>query len=155
MGRGIRVSEKHGVNPSMGVCFWCGGDDGTVLLVGRLPNDAEAPRKMIASYEPCPTCHEQFAKGITIMECNERGVEGQAPITPKGEHPILYPTGRLVVVKDGVIEKLFDDRTVEHVNRKRMAYIDEEAFQTIFAPAIEAEGEIAVPRSVMEKPNGS
>lgn len=24
MGRGIRLSEKHGVNPSVGVCYYCG-----------------------------------------------------------------------------------------------------------------------------------
>ena len=40
----IKVSEKHGVNPSMEVCFICGQDTGAILLLGRLPGDKEAPR---------------------------------------------------------------------------------------------------------------
>ena len=43
--RGIRLSEKHGVNPSIGVCFYCNQDNGEVVLPGRLPDDREAPRR--------------------------------------------------------------------------------------------------------------
>lgn len=155
MARGdIRLSEKHGVNPSLGVCFWCGQDDGTILLVGKLPGDAEAPRKMMVSYEPCPTCADQFALGIAIFECNEWGVEGQASITPKGQQPVLYPTGRLVVMREAAVERIFDDAVTEQIIRKRKAYIDPEAFEALFGALPGSGEEIVVPPSVMERPDG-
>ncbi len=152
MARGdIRLSEKHGVNPSLGICFWCGEAD-TVVLLGKLPGDAQAPHKMILDYEPCPKCADQFALGIGIFECNEHGVEGQAPITPKGQHPILYPTGRLVVLKPDAVERIFDDGVTEQILRKRKAYIDTEAFDALFGALPGSGAEIEVPPSVMEKP---
>ena len=63
----IKLSEKHGVNPSLTVCFWCGEHTGIALLV-RLPGDKEAPKEIIADYEPCDKCKEQWNKGIPIIE---------------------------------------------------------------------------------------
>lgn len=58
----IKVSEKHGVNPSIGICAFCGKESGEVLLLGRLLGDKEAPRQMIANpHEPCDTCKKERA----------------------------------------------------------------------------------------------
>lgn len=45
MSKDIRVSEKHGVNPSITICPICGKETGIVLL-GKLKGDEEAPRKL-------------------------------------------------------------------------------------------------------------
>lgn len=58
MSKSIRFSEKHGVNPSLLVCLVCGKDTG-VALVGRLPYDKEAHRKM-SDRGPCEACEEKF-----------------------------------------------------------------------------------------------
>lgn len=71
--KGIRVSEKHGVNPTVVLCFWCGQERGDIALLGRLPNDAEAPRRAVIDHEPCDACKERMDKGITIFECEEDG----------------------------------------------------------------------------------
>jgi len=42
----LRLSEKHGVNPAIPLCFLCGKEKNVVLLAGRLPNDEE-PREML------------------------------------------------------------------------------------------------------------
>jgi hypothetical protein len=60
----IMVSEKHGVNPSLMRCPCCGKDTGVALL-GRLPNDAEAPRQ-IPDVEPCEACRAEFTRYKTL-----------------------------------------------------------------------------------------
>lgn len=82
----IKLSPKHGINPSLEVCFYCGADIGVALL-GKLPNDAEAPRKICTSYEPCEDCKKSFKDKVILLECNQ------------GEKP----TGRYwLVIKDSV-----------------------------------------------------
>lgn len=58
----IRLSKKHGVNPSVTVCAVCGKDLG-VALFGRLKGDVEAPRKVFDA-EPCDDCKTSFEKHI-------------------------------------------------------------------------------------------
>jgi hypothetical protein len=58
----IPLSPKHGVNPSLLVCPVCGKDSG-VALCGRLPQDAEAPHRML-DQSPCPTCEGLLSTNI-------------------------------------------------------------------------------------------
>lgn len=58
MSKGIRVSEKHGVNPSITICPICGKETGIALL-GKLKGDKEAPRKIIGDL--CDKCKARVA----------------------------------------------------------------------------------------------
>lgn len=66
MSKSIRISEKHGVNPCIPICFFCGKEKNEVALLGRLPNDAEAPMKAVLNYEPCEECAEHMKTGIIV-----------------------------------------------------------------------------------------
>ena len=49
---GIKLSPKHGLNPTIPVCFWCGEERNEVALLGhsgdgRKHEDFEAPRHMV------------------------------------------------------------------------------------------------------------
>lgn len=103
MGKGIKVSPKHGLNPTIPICFWCGKERGEVALLGRLPGDAEAPKNVVLDYEPCECCRADMARGFTLMEAtnhpNDRGqVEAQTGV---------YPTGRFLVIKKEIALKAF------------------------------------------------
>lgn len=64
----IRLSDKHGVNPSILVCPICYTDSG-VALFGRLKGDEEAPRRTLDS-DPCDACKKWIDEGrILIVEC--------------------------------------------------------------------------------------
>lgn len=54
----IKISPKHGLNPSVVICPCCGGEDG-VALYGKLMDDAEAPRK-VYNHSPCQNCITKF-----------------------------------------------------------------------------------------------
>lgn len=67
----ITLSEKHGVNPSVLHCFICGKETGVALL-GKLKDDAEAPRDMTNPNEFCDECKAQLDAGNKfVLEVEE------------------------------------------------------------------------------------
>lgn len=95
MSKSIRVSEKHGLNPTIPVCFYCGKQKNEIALMGHMKGDIEAPKNMVLDYEPCDECKKQWEKGVTLIEVTK------VPF-PDGRPPIqhdAYPTGRCAVVK--------------------------------------------------------
>lgn len=90
---GIKLSKKHGVNPSMDICMFCGEAKGIVLM-GKLPNDVEAPRGIITNYEPCNVCKEKFKNDIIVIEVSSKPLSKNQPPIQAG----AYPTGRWVGV---------------------------------------------------------
>lgn len=102
MSKGIRISEKYGLNPSITTCFWCGKDVG-VALFGRTKGDVEAPKRICLDLEPCDECQKRFAEGVHFIEVTPDGSRyGNSPkfaFRPEGEAIPMYPTGRFAVVK--------------------------------------------------------
>ena len=112
-GGGVELSPKHGLNPMLTTCFWCGEPTG-VAIVGRLradgDNDAEAPRSSCVDLEPCAKCRKKFEQGVLAIEVTEDGSKfgnnERFSFGAKDGPQHLWPTGRYAVlraeaVKDG------------------------------------------------------
>lgn len=101
--KGIILSPKHGVNPSLLKCFWCGKDKGVALL-GRLKGDAEAPREIIPDPEPCDACKAAMAKGVTLLEVSDDGSRFHGntafSVADADGHRHWF-TGRMAVLREG------------------------------------------------------
>ena len=94
MSRGIPISKKHGVNPTMLICPICHHETNSLALLGRLPGDAEAPLYSF-DREPCDDCRGVIeAGGVMLIEV-KNGSTGQNP----------ERTGYVVGVKAGVIDE--------------------------------------------------
>ena len=96
---GIRVSPKHGLNPCIPVCFYCGEQKNEIALLGRIGDgrrgeDFEAPKNAVLDYVPCEECQKKFAEGVLIIEVKEVPDRLQLPIAEGA-----YPTGRYSVVR--------------------------------------------------------
>lgn len=108
---GIRLSDKHGVNPSVYKCFWCGGDIG-VALFGRLKDDVEAPRTCYVDYDPCDKCKETWERGVIFIEVSKHPQhDGQLSLQPSVpyEGGDAYPTGRHFGLTFEGFKHIFDD----------------------------------------------
>ncbi len=130
----IRLSEKHGVNPGLGICFWC-GEASEVILFGKMQGDAQAPQETCLGYEPCSKCQEQFAKGIVVIEVSEDETErATVPLIENAEEALyLYPTGSHVVITREAAQRLFQpEEMVESILEHGRAVMDSEAFQGLF-----------------------
>lgn len=89
----ILLSEKHGVNPALDCCFYCGKEVG-IILCGKLKNDEKAPMHVCSSVEPCDECKEKYKDCCLIVEKE-----------PEGE-----PTGRWIAIpKEHIVEEMRDN----------------------------------------------
>lgn len=118
MSKGIEVSPKHGLNPTIPVCFWCGKDKNEIALLGRIrekiknryganvtkqDSDIEAPSRMVIDYEPCDECMKMWDSGVAVIEVQETPIMPNQPEIQKG----IYPTGRFAVVTVEGADRVF------------------------------------------------
>lgn len=126
MSKSIKVSPKHGVNPSIDHCFWCGKKIG-IALFGKLKNDAEAPKNVCTSYEPCEECKFQMEQGITFMEATETPPNPNTP--PLGN---AYPTGRMFILTEDAVKHLLNDGPLKDtVLEKRKCFLTPDMFDSL------------------------
>ena len=99
----IKLSSKHGVNPCIPICFFCGEQKNEIALLGELPNDAEAPKNLLLDYIPCDSCQSVMDEGVTVIEVDTTpNFDNQPPIQDD-----LYPTGRYLVLKVEAANRIF------------------------------------------------
>ena len=104
MSKGIKISPKYGVNPTIPVCFWCGKQKNEIALMGHMKGDLEAPKNMVLDYVPCEECQSHMAMGVAVLEASDHpNTEGQPPMQ-KG----VYPTSRFVVVTTECADRVFN-----------------------------------------------
>lgn len=110
--KSIKVSPKHGVNPSLGLCPLCGKENGEIYLLGKLKGDAEAPRKAcIRGGSPCDKCSEYMRMGFLIIVCKD------------GSEKDPYRTGQIYVVTLDAARRMFPSIS----ENDRAAFVEESA----------------------------
>jgi len=116
----IKISPKHGLNPSVTVCFFCGKSVG-VAICGHLKGDQEAPRTMM-SYpeEACDECKDWMTKGIYLV-----GIDPERSDPKKGLNG-FYRSGQCTVVSEEAFRRLFDGgaEAVKFGLKHRWTFID-------------------------------
>lgn len=109
MNKNIRLSEKHGVNPSVQICILCRKPMG-VVLHGRLPGDEEAPREVV-TLETCDKCRGLTKQGVIFLE------------TEDDKHP-PKPTGKLFVLRREAIPKIIKEKELaEDILQQGVAFV--------------------------------
>lgn len=104
MSKGIRVSEKHGVNPSITICPICGKETGIALL-GKLKGDKEAPMRMLS--DPCDDCVSKLGNDkIYILAINDQGYGTKAIIIKRSALNIPVK-GYMTLMKENEFDKVF------------------------------------------------
>lgn len=104
MSKGIRVSEKHGVNPSITICPICGKETGIVLL-GKLKGDKEAPMRILS--DPCDDCVSKLGNDkIYILAINDQGY-GTKDIIIERSALNIPVKGCMILMKENEFDKVF------------------------------------------------
>ena len=115
--KGITLSPKHGVNPCIPICCWCGKEKNEIALLGKLKGDAEAPRSAILDYEPCDYCLEKFKLGVVLIEVTDVQPSDKRPPISSQNDMKVYPTFRYSIIKLEAAKKLFDTVKLENGSR--------------------------------------
>lgn len=129
----IRLSEKHGVNPTLVICFYCNKENGELALLGQLPGDAEAPRKAAIDQVPCGACKKLMEMGVILISVDEAKTEDQ-------RNP--YRTGGWVVVRDEFIGRLISNEELRaDILKKRVSFITNEIWNAVGLPRVDGKEE--------------
>jgi len=129
----IRISPKHGLNPTIPVCFHCGQQKNEIALLGKLKNDAEASKYTVLDYEPCDACKEQIKSEYVMLT-------GVTPIQPDARMPITkmdgkeyYPT-ESIKIRERILGDIFpSEELVSSLKDKRRGFIEDAALQSLKA----------------------
>lgn len=68
------MSKKHGVNPSLMLCPYCGKETG-IALFGKLKGDKEAPKNVIGN-GLCDDCKKKVEDGLVLIIEAEQTSDG-------------------------------------------------------------------------------
>ena len=127
----VRISPKHGLNPTMAVCFFCGEHTGEIALLGKIGrNDTEAPREAVISYEPCKACKDNMSKGITLIGVKDQLFD-RPPIASTENGRDVYPTGSMAVVTEDFVRRFFIEPAASDLIKNRKGLLPEEVVQHI------------------------
>ena len=138
MANNITLSPKHGLNPTIPVCAWCGEPKNEIALMGRIKTDKrgedlQAPMHCVLDYEPCEHCKEQWSVGVAVLEATTRRPTPYRPPIQKQGNDEIYPTMRLVVIKPEAATRLFNT----DFSAGQKVLLEDEAFEQIFGGALD------------------
>ena len=126
--KSIRLSPKHGVNPTMGVCPICNEPSGTIMLLGLIKgkerSDPGAPR-YVRDDQPCDKCVEYMEQGVIFISVRDGQPESQNP----------YRTGKFCVVTDEGVRRIVETpELLADILKKRVAFIEDATWELIGLP---------------------
>lgn len=119
MSNSIKLSKKHGVNPTIPKCFVCNEDKNEIILMGRLKDDAEAPKNVCFDNEPCNKCKEHMRKGIIMISVKDGEKDTDNP----------YRTGGWIVLKEDAFPNMS-----EEIKRVRMCFVPDSVWDELNLP---------------------
>jgi len=122
MSGSIKLSERYGVNPAIPKCYYCNEDKNLLILVGRLPGDAEAPQGRVWDKEPCDKCQEWMKQGIILVSVDESKTEDRG-------NP--WRTGGWVVIREEAFRRMFSGDIVERVCKSRFCFVPDEVWDQV------------------------
>ncbi len=117
----MHVSEKHGINPAIPICFYCGEEKNEIILAGYIKGDMEAPKNSVWNMEPCDKCTEYMKMGIILMSVEDNADE---------QNP--YRTGKLAVITEESVKRIFTD--YEKILECRFAFIEDSVWEELKLP---------------------
>lgn len=124
----IKISKKHGVNPCIPICCWCGKEREEIALLGKLKGDVEAPKHAILDYEPCDECKKKFMLGVVLIEVIlTEPADGRPPISEDNGNPV-YPTFKWSVLKTDTAKRIFCN---DHLKDSSKLLLDEEIYSRL------------------------
>ena len=127
----ITLSKKHGLNPAIPKCFYCGQDKNEIILAGKMKGDQQAPQGMIWDEQPCDKCMEFMKEGVILISVNEQ-------LTTDVKNP--YRTGGFAVVREEMIRRLVQPQQLaKQIIKRRVAFIPDEVWHAIGLPPIHGE----------------
>lgn len=122
----VRLSPKHGVNPSLSVCFFCQKDKNEIILPGLMRGDMQAPQRAVWDKNPCQECQAYMEQGIILISVDE---------SKSSDRDNPYRTGGWCVLKEDAIKRMLSPgEFLDSVLKKRIAFVPDQVWDGVGLP---------------------
>lgn len=121
----LRLDPKHGVNPAIPRCFYCGDAKNELILAGFRGGSA-APQNAVWDKTPCDKCQGFMAQGVVLMSVRDGETSEDNP----------YRTGGFCVVTRESIRRIFTEDAVEKVLRAKCAFVEDSTWRHMGLPML-------------------
>ena len=143
---GLRLHSKHGLNPTMTNCYFC-GEPSEILLVGNAVNqfkkagvhvseDGRMPHEIGAiNTTPCQKCEEYMKKGIMLISIRDGEGKEVEQATKEKRIPTPYRTGKICVMTEKGFLKIPMPKTLQkQVLRARFLFVPDTIWEMLGLP---------------------
>lgn len=141
----IHLHRKHGLNPALTTCYFCNEASGILLAgaevkkfkeVGLADDDGRMKMNIgVIDTRPCSKCEDLMKKGIILISIRDDATKEIDSANIEQRIPNPYRTGGWCVVTEDYIRRMIaDPKLVEHVLKKRMAFIPDQAWDVLGLP---------------------
>jgi hypothetical protein len=128
----MRLHPKHGVNPCIPTCFYCGEGKNEIILLGAMSKHItghdEAPMHgPCFDKEPCDKCKGYMKQGIILISVDA---------AKSDDHSNPYRTGCFCVVKEEAVKRwgINSQELLDSILKDRVAFIPDDAWDKIGLP---------------------
>lgn len=120
----MRISPKHGLNPMIPLCYYCGKEKNELALLGRLKGDEKAPGKAAIDLIPCEDCMKAMEKGIMLIGVKDGSSKTEADNPER--------TGDILVIKEEAARMLFEGADFSKI---RACFVEDSVLKSLKAHA--------------------
>jgi len=118
----IRLHRKHGLAPTIPICFFCGKEKNEVALLGAAwKGEEEPPMNMCIDHNPCDECAEYMKQGIILVS-----------VRNGSDHKDPHRTGGWAVIKEEAFVRFAGE---DHpAFQSRFCFIEDHAWDMLGLP---------------------
>lgn len=127
----IRLSPRHGLNPAIPICFYCGEEKNEIIIAGHLRGDEQAPHHAVWDRIPCDECRDWMKQGVILISVKDG--------CPAAINP--HRTGGWCVVKDNFIHEMRkvmkeeSKTSLDSALRHRVMFLEDRVWSMLGLPA--------------------
>lgn len=123
----VRISPKHGANPTIPVCLYCGKEKDEIVICGRINRkDDQMPLNSVIDAIPCENCQELWKNGIVLIRACDTKHENMVPVTAQNNQKV-WLDGSTILLREEAAQRMFDT----HMVKGDRAYLEDKVFDVL------------------------
>lgn len=125
----IPVSPKHGLNPTVPVCLYCGKDKNEIAVCGKVnKQDDEMPMRCVIDALPCDECRKLWQAGVVLIRASKTKKGRMVPVKAPDGTSTLYLDGSTMLVTEEGAQRLFQSS----MKKGDPVYLDDKVFDSLY-----------------------
>lgn len=128
-GGSIPISPKHGLNPTVPVCLYCGKDKDEVAICGKInKQDDQMPMRCVIDALPCDECRKLWSAGVVLIRVSKTKKGRMVPVKSPDGKSTFYLDGSTMLITEEGAQRLFKSP----MKKGDPVYLDDKVFDDLY-----------------------